>query len=160
MDLEHAVARAGLRRRSILLAAAAGSCAAVLASAAAAAETLDAIAVQNGSLVGQVNGRTLNARDLAGTSFSDGALVYSIVDVASDPFLPGVWRYRITWKAQDARDWNAMCRNSRGTTGWAYALPSSDDGPRFVCEDTDLALCFAGANGLTAQKAISRCLGD
>lgn len=154
MDLERASARAGRRHGAVM----AASLAAALAAGPARAETLDAIAVENGSLVGDVNGRLVNARDLIGTTFSDGSFTYSIVDAASDPFLPGLWRYRVTWKAKDARDWDAVCRNSRGSTGWAYAV-SAADGPRFVCEDTDVARCLAGTNGLTTQQALNRCVG-
>lgn len=124
----------------------------------ATAETLDTLAVQNGTLIGHAGGRAIGSRDLIGTSFSDGAFSYSIVDAASDPFLPGLWRYRVSWKAQGARDWSPMCRNSRGSTGWAYAV-SSAVGPRFICEDADVSRCLAGNGGLTAQSAISDCLG-
>ncbi|PWR25601.1 hypothetical protein DKG74_01135 [Zavarzinia aquatilis] len=130
-----------------------------LPGAMAEASPLDAIAVVNGRLTGDINGQIVDSRDLVGSSFQDGPLTYSIVDAASDPFLPGLWRYRITWKADDGRDWNAMCRNSRGSTGWAYAI-SADDGPRFVCEDTDMAVCFAKANGLSVQRAVALCLGN
>lgn len=134
---------------------------AVLATLPAAAEarSLDAVAVVNGRLTGKINGQVVDTRDLVGNSFEDGMLTYSIVDAASDPFLPGLWRYRITWKAEGSRDWNAMCRNSRGSTGWAYAVPG-ESGPHFVCEDTDMAVCFAKANGLSAQRAVALCLGN
>lgn len=123
------------------------------------ARPLDTVTVVNGRLTGVANGQMLDARDLIGNSFEDGALTYSIVDAASDPFVPGLWRYRITWRAEGSRDWSAMCRNSRGSTGWAYVM-AGDGGPHFLCEDSDMAVCFAKANGLSLQRAISLCLGN
>lgn len=142
----------GLKRAAFIVAVA-------VLPATAEAKPLDAIAVVNGRLTGNINGQVIDARDLVGSSFQDGPLTYSIVDAANDPFLPGLWRYRITWKADDGRDWNAMCRNSRGSTGWAYAV-SAEGGPHFVCEDTDMAVCFAKANGLSVPRAVALCLGN
>ncbi|PWR23272.1 hypothetical protein DKG75_01495 [Zavarzinia compransoris] len=124
---------------------------------AARAEVLDVIAVEGGRLTGNADGRELDTGDLVGTTFLDGLFVYSIVDAVKDPLLPGVWRYRITWRAPDSRAWSAVCRNSRGSTGWAYALPGTD-GPRFVCEDTAMAQCLAGAGRLSPQAAFDRCI--
>ncbi len=129
-----------------------------LSGSAIAAETMDAIGVQDGRLTGDVDGKRLDAGAVIGTDFDEGGMVYSIIDAANDPFLPGLWRYRVAWRAQSDREWTPMCRNSRGSTGWAYV--SMDDGaPRFTCEDAETARCLGRTSGLTAKKALSTCLG-
>jgi len=124
---------------------------------AAQGEVLDVIGVEDGRLTGNADGRQLDTGDLVGSTFLDGLFVYSIVDAVKDPLLPGIWRYRVTWRTPDSREWSAVCRNSRGSTGWAYALPGTD-GPRFVCEDTAMAQCLAQASRLSPQAAFDRCI--
>lgn len=124
---------------------------------AAQGEVLDIIGVEDGRLTGNADGRQLDTGDLVGATFLDGLFVYSIVDAVKDPLLPGIWRYRVTWRTPDSREWSAVCRNSRGSTGWAYALPGTD-GPRFVCEDTAMAQCLAQSSRLKPQAAFDRCI--
>ncbi|MDD3444488.1 MAG: hypothetical protein PHS60_03705 [Zavarzinia sp.] len=131
---------------------------AALAAMPARADMLQTVAVEDSRLTGEAgDGRKLAAADLIGTTFRDGSFTYAIVGASADPFLHDLWRYRVTWKANDNDGWRALCRNSRGSTGWAYAITGSAP-IRFVCEDTAMARCLAQAGIVTAVQAMDRCI--
>lgn len=107
--------------------------------------------------VSHVENLDRNGRSVIGKRFEDGGLSYSIVDAAADPFLPGLWRYRVTWRTGDEANWRAMCRPSRESSGWAYVLPGEGP-PRFVCEDAAMVRCLTRTDVATVRQAMDRCI--
>ncbi|MCF4165036.1 hypothetical protein L2U69_05225 [Zavarzinia compransoris] len=107
--------------------------------------------------ISHVEDRDRDINSVIGRHFEGGGFFYTVVDAASDPFLPGLWRYRVAWKTDEDTNWRAMCRPSRSSTGWAYVLPG-EGSPRFVCEDATMVRCLTRTDVATVRQAMDRCI--